>query len=83
MIDTINIKIKIFILAVIINSKTFDDDIFMLISNLITLEDKENFAFMLDNFNFKAFVLIVNEDDKVFIFKTISESDEIVNIAMN
>ena len=38
---------------------------------------------MLDDFNFKIFILIVNEDNKIFIIKTIAKNDEIVNIVIN
>ena len=83
MIDIINVKIKIFIFVIIINSKTFNNDIFILIFNLITFKDKKDFAFMLDDFNFKTFILIVNEDNKIFIIKAIAGNNEIVNIIMN
>ena len=75
-IDTINVKIKIFIFVVIINSKTFNNDIFILIFNLITLKSRKDFVFIFDNFNFKAFILIVNKDNKIFIVKTISRNDK-------
>ena len=55
----------------------------MLIFNLITLKNKEHFAFIFNNFNFKTFILIVNENDKIFIIKAIAKSDEIINIIMN
>ena len=83
MINTMNIKIKIFIFIIIINSKTFNDNIFILIFNLITLENKKDFAFIFNNFNFKTFILIVNENNKIFIVKTIARSDEIANIVIN
>ena len=73
MINTINIKIKIFIFVVIINSKTFNDNIFILIFNLITFEDKKDLVFMLNNFNLKTFISIINENNKIFIFKAISK----------
>ena len=82
-INTMNIKIKILIFVIIINSKTFDNDIFILIFNLITFENKENFAFIFNNFNFKIFILIINENDKIFVVKMISKNDKIVNIVMN
>ena len=82
-IDMINIKIKIFVLVIIINSKTFNDDIFMLIFNLITFENKKDFVFMFNNFNLKTFILIVNKNNKIFIIKTISRSDKIANIIIN
>ena len=82
-INTISVKIKIFVFVIIINSKTFNDDIFILIFNLITFEDKKDFAFIFNDFNFKALILIVNEDNKIFIIKTISRNDEIINIVMN
>ena len=78
-----NIKIKIFIFIIIINSKTLNNDIFILIFNLITFENKKNFAFLFNNFNFKTFILIINENDKIFIIKMIARNDEIANIAMN
>ena len=83
MINTINVKIKIFIFVIIINSKTFNNNIFILIFNLITFKNKKDFAFILDDFNFKIFILIVNEDNKIFIIKTIAGNDEIVNIVIN
>ena len=61
----------------------FDDDIFMLIFNLITFEDKEDFVFMFNNFNFKTFILIINENNKIFIVKTIAGNNEIINIVVN
>ena len=82
-IDTVNIKIKVFIFIVIINSKTFNDDIFILIFNLITLENKKDFVFIFNNFNFKTFILIINENNKIFIVKTIMKNDKIVNIIIN
>ena len=83
MIDIMNIKIKVFIFIIIINSKTFNNNIFILIFNLITLENKEDFVFIFNNFNLKIFILIVNENDKIFIIKTIAGNDEIVNIVIN
>ena len=83
MINIMNIKIKVFIFIIIINSKTFNNNIFILIFNLITLENKEDFVFILNNFNLKIFILIVNENDKIFIIKTIAGNDEIVNIVIN
>ena len=83
MINTINIKIKIFVFIIIINSKAFNDNIFILIFNLITLKGKKDFVFIFDNFNFKTFILIVNENDKIFIIKTIVKNNEIVNIIIN
>ena len=83
MINTINIKIKVFIFVVIINSKTFNNNIFILIFNLITFKNKEDFAFMLDDFNFKMFILIVNKNNKIFIVKTIAKNNKIANIIMN
>ena len=83
MIDTMNIKIKIFVFVIIINSKTFNNNIFMLILNLITFENKKDFVFMLDNFNLETFILIINENNKIFIVKTIAKSDEIANIVIN
>ena len=56
---------------------------FILIFNLITLEDKKDFAFIFNNFNLKTFILIINENNKIFIIKAIAESDEIVNIIIN
>ena len=39
---------------------------------------------MLDDFNFKMFILIIiNKDNKIFIIKTIAENNKIVNIVMN
>ena len=76
-----SVKVKVFIFVVIINSKTLNDDIFILIFNLITFKNKEDFAFMFDDFNFKAFILIVNEI--IFVVKMIAKNDEIVNIVMN
>ena len=38
---------------------------------------------MLDDFNFKTFILIINKNDKIFIVKAIAGSDEIVNIVIN
>ena len=55
----------------------------MLIFNLITFKDKKDFIFIFDNFNFKALILIVNEDNKIFIFKAISKNYKIVNIVIN
>ena len=83
MIDTMNIKIKIFVFVIIINSKTFNNNIFILILNLITFENKKDFVFMLDNFNLETFILIINENNKIFIVKTIAKSDEIANIVIN
>ena len=78
-----NIEIKIFIFVIIINSKTFDNNIFMLIFNLITFKNKKDFVFMFDDFNLKTFISIVNENNKIFIVKAISKSNEIVNIIIN
>ena len=83
MIDIINIKIKIFIFVIIINSKTFNNNIFILIFNLIPFKHKEDFVFMFNNFNFKTFILIVHKDNKIFIIKAIAGNDEIINITMN
>ena len=83
MIDIINIKIKVFVFVVIINSKTFNNDIFILIFNLIALKDKKDFAFIFDDFNFKTLILIVNKNDKIFVIKAILKSDKIANIVMN
>ena len=83
MINIMNIKIKIFIFIIIINSKAFDNNIFILIFNLITFKDKEDFVFMFDNFNFKTFILIINKNNKIFIIKTIAKNDKIVNIVIN
>ena len=55
----------------------------MLVFNLITFEDKKDLVFIFDNFNFKTLILIVNENDKIFVFKTILKNDEIVNVAVN
>ena len=55
----------------------------MLIFNLKTLENKKDFVFMFDDFDFKTFILIVNEYKKIFIIKMISRNDEIANIVMN
>ena len=50
---------------------------------MITLKDEEDFIFIFNNFNFKAFILIINEDNKIFVIKIIAENDEIVNIVIN
>ena len=55
----------------------------MLIFNLITFENKKHFVFIFNDFNFKTFILIVNENNKIFIIKAIARNDEIVNIVMN
>ena len=83
MINTMSVKVKVFIFIIIINSKTFNNNIFILIFNLITLENKKDFVFIFDNFNLKAFILIVNENNKIFIIKATAGSDKIVNIVMN
>ena len=82
-INTINIKIKIFVFIIIINSKTFNDNIFMLIFNLITFKDKEDFIFIFNNFNLKTLISIINENNKIFIIKAIARNNEIANIIMN
>ena len=82
-INTMNIKVKIFIFVIIINSKTFNNNIFVLIFNLITFKSKKDFIFIFNDFNLKAFILIVNENNKIFIVKTIAKNDEIVNIVIN
>ena len=38
---------------------------------------------MLDDFNFKTFILIINENNKIFIIKAIAINDKIVNIVIN
>ena len=78
-----NIKIKIFVFAIIINSKTFNNNIFILIFNLITFKNIKDFVFIFNNFNFKAFILIVNKNNKIFIVKAIAGNDKIVNIVIN
>ena len=83
MINTINVKVKIFVFIIIINSKTFDNNIFMLIFNLIMFKNKKKFVFMFNDFNFKAFILIVNENNKIFIVKAIAKNNEIANIVIN
>ena len=82
-INTINIKIKFFIFVIIINSKMFNNNIFVLIFNLITFENKKDFVFMLDDFNLKTFILIINKNNIIFIIKTFAENNEIVNIVIN
>ena len=79
----INVKIKILVFIIIINSKTFNNNIFILIFNLITLKNKKDFAFIFNNFNFKTFILITNKNNKIFIVKAISKSDKIINIIIN
>ena len=54
----------------------------MLIFNLITFENKKDFVFMFDDFNFKMFILIINENNKVFIVKAIAGNNKIANIIM-
>ena len=54
-----------------------------MISDLITLKDKKDFVFMFDDFDLKAFILIINENNEIFIIKATFESDEIINIVMN
>ena len=83
MINIINVKIKIFVFVVIINSKAFFNNIFILIFNLITFKDKKDFILIFDNFNFKAFISIINENNKIFVFKMILKSDKIANIVIN
>ena len=78
-----HIKIKIFIFIIKVNSKMFNNNIFILIFNLIALENKKDFVFIFDNFNFKTFILIVNENNKIFIVKIIAKNNEIVNIVIN
>ena len=55
----------------------------MLISDLITLEDKKDFAFIFDNFDLKTLILIINENNEIFIIKAIFENNEIANIIIN
>ena len=55
----------------------------MLISNLITFKDKKDFVFMFHNFDLKALISIINENNKIFIVKAISESDKIADIVIN
>ena len=55
----------------------------MLIFNLITFKNKKDFVFIFNDFNFKAFILIVNENNKIFIVKATAKNNEIVNIVIN
>ena len=57
--------------------------IVFLISNLITLENRENLIFIFNNFHFRAFILIIKKNDEVFIVIIIMKCNEIVNVEMN
>ena len=59
MLNTIDIEIIIFIFFIIVSLKIINFNIIILISSLITLKSEKDLIFILNNLNFKAFILVI------------------------
>ena len=77
------IEVIIFVFLIIIDAKTTNPEIVSLISNLITLENKENLIFIFNNLHFRTFILISKENNEVFIVIMIMRCNKIANIEIN
>ena len=77
------IEVIIFVFLIIINAKIMNFEIAPLIASLITFKDKKNLTFMLNDFYFRTFILIIKKGHKVFIIMMITKCYEIINVEMN
>ena len=59
MLSTIDVEIIIFIFFIIVNLKITNFNIIIFILSLIALKSKKDLTFILNNLDFKAFILII------------------------
>ena len=58
-------------------------NIIALIISEKALKDEKDIALILNYFNFEAFILIINKDNKVFIAIVIAKNNRFVDIIIN
>ena len=59
MLSTIDVEIIIFIFLIIVSSQIINLNIIIFVLSLITLKSEKDIIFILNNFNFKALILII------------------------
>ena len=59
MLSTIDIEIIIFIFLIIVSLEIINFNIIILVSSLIALKSEKDFIFILNNLDFKAFILVI------------------------
>ena len=59
MLSTIDIEIIIFIFLIIVSLEIINFNIIILVSSLIALKSEKDLIFILNNLDFKAFILVI------------------------
>ena len=59
MLSTIDVEIIIFIFFIIVSLEIANFNIIIFILNLIALKSEKDLTFILNNLNFKAFILVI------------------------
>ena len=59
MLNTIDVEIVVFIFLIIVSSQIINLNITILVSSLITFKSEKDIIFILNNFNFRALILVI------------------------
>ena len=79
----ITIEIIVFIFFIIIETKTKNSTIALLISSLKMFKNKKNHILIFKNLHFQTFILIIKKNNEVFIIIIIMKYNEIINIKIS
>ena len=80
---TINIKLVVLKFPLIIDFKASNSNVIILIFSLKALKSEKDFAFLINNLDFRALILIIQKDNKVFIAIATTRSNRIIDITIN